>query len=823
MYLVIKELADTAQDVIMVISSLTQDMNTMPAFKASAIRTLGAVVDSSMISGIERTIKQAIVDRSSAISSAALTTAIHFFHSPNRDAVKRWLPDVQAALQTEHGKSITQYHALGLLYLIKKNDRMALNKLFMQIQSQSTNMLATCLNLRIYSHLLAMDPSATLHGALLDLKPFLRLKGRSDLVALEAVRTICAHAHIYAGDVVFAITTLQMFLASNKALLRFAAIRALNDFASFARDHVAVCNVEIEGLVTDSNRNVATLAITTLLKTGNESSVDRLISQIMAYVSEISDEFKIIVVDAVRALGLKFPTKYKTMLQFLGSVLREDGGFEYKEVTVNAICELLADIPHAREPALAYLCEFIEDCEYPKLTAQILQLLGEEGVRSENPAKLIRYIYNRLILEDSVVRVAAVGALARLAASCPDLKTGILSILTRCLADEDDEVRDRAVISIGGLEDQQVMQDYFLPEEAYDLESLESQLMDYVQQCQAAGNYAPPDPFNIQAVPTVSKAELFCRSYVLQKSTHSAAPARPDQSKGYAGGNYGQVPPTASSPPPSTSSPPPRHTAPISQMPEFASFGSVFATSPHSALTEAESEYFVSARKHIFSSHLVVEFECRNTVHELSLENVQVQIEVQSEATFEPLFVLPISRLAFDEPQSCFVAYKFSPTEHPEATFNCSLRFVANEIDPSTGECVGRGSEDEYAIDSLELSLGDYVRPRSVTDFEGDWSRLPSEEVETFELPSMHSVSEAVKAVAAILGLPPHCSTGQAEHGATMHAMVLTGSLFDAFSEGGGDFSARLRFALAKSGVAVELSVRSYDPQMSSTIVSAFC
>lgn len=59
---------------------------------------------------------------------------------------------------------------------------------------------------------------------------------------------------------------------------------------------ITACNMDLESLITDSNRSIATLAITTLLKTGAESSVDRLMKQISSFVNEISDEFKIVVV-----------------------------------------------------------------------------------------------------------------------------------------------------------------------------------------------------------------------------------------------------------------------------------------------------------------------------------------------------------------------------------------------------------------------------------------------------------------------------------------------------------------------------------------------
>lgn len=62
---------------------------------------------------------------------------------------------------------------------------------------------------------------------------------------------------------------------------------------------VTACNMDLENLITDSNRSIATLAITTLLKTGAESSVERLMKQIASFVSEISDEFKIVVVQVI--------------------------------------------------------------------------------------------------------------------------------------------------------------------------------------------------------------------------------------------------------------------------------------------------------------------------------------------------------------------------------------------------------------------------------------------------------------------------------------------------------------------------------------------
>lgn len=138
-------------------------------------------------------------------------------------------------------------------------------------------------------------------------------------------------------------------LVNHRPALRFAAIRTLNRLAMSFPESVSVCNVDMENLISDTNRSIATLAITTLLKTGNESSVDRLMKQISGFMGEISDEFKIIVVEAIRSLCLKFPSKQVAMLNFLSSVLRDEGGFEYKRAIVEAVFDILRAIPEGKE------------------------------------------------------------------------------------------------------------------------------------------------------------------------------------------------------------------------------------------------------------------------------------------------------------------------------------------------------------------------------------------------------------------------------------------------------------------------------------------
>lgn len=253
------------------------------------------------------------------------------------------------------------------------------------------------------------------------------LRHKNEMVIYEAAHAIVSIRRITSRELAPAVSVLQLFCSSPKPTLRFAAVRTLNRVAMNHPAAVTACNLDLENLITESNRSIATLAITTLLKTGSESSVDRLMKQIASFMSEISDEFKIVVVHAVRlvstsclefllhgfflmrfflsrSLCLKFPRKHSVMMSFLSTMLRDEGGFDYKKAIVDTIITVIEDNADAKEAGLAHLCEFIEDCEYTSLAVRILHLLGREGPRTPQPSKYIRFIYNRVILEDSAVR-----------------------------------------------------------------------------------------------------------------------------------------------------------------------------------------------------------------------------------------------------------------------------------------------------------------------------------------------------------------------------------------------------------------------------------
>nr|XP_026266692.1 coatomer subunit gamma-1 [Urocitellus parryii] len=183
------------------------------------------------------------------------------------------------------------YHALGLLYHVRKNDRLAVSKMISKFTRHGLKSpFAYCMMIRVAGKQLEEEDGSR-DSPLFD---FIEscLRNKHEMVVYEAASAIVNLPGCSAKELAPAVSVLQLFCSSPKAALRYAAVRTLNKVAMKHPSAVTACNLDLENLVTDSNRSIATLAITTLLKTGSESSIDRLMKQISSFMSEISDEFK---------------------------------------------------------------------------------------------------------------------------------------------------------------------------------------------------------------------------------------------------------------------------------------------------------------------------------------------------------------------------------------------------------------------------------------------------------------------------------------------------------------------------------------------------
>lgn len=188
------------------------------------------------------------------------------------------------------------------------------------------------------------------------------------------------------------------------------------------------------------------------------------------------------------------------------------------------------------------------------------------------------------------------------------------------------------------------------------------------------------------------------------------------------------------------------YTQQLAQIPELKAYGGVLKSSPVIELTESETEYVVSAIKHIFKDHVVLQYEIKNTLPDTVLEQVSV-IATPSEGaeSLEEDFIVPVAKLATDQPGTVYVAFKKAgDTTFPITSFTNSLKFTSKEIDPTTGEPDESGYDDEYQVEDLELSGSDYVVPAFAGSFDHVWEQTGvngDEASETLQLSNTKSIA----------------------------------------------------------------------------------
>ena len=837
-YLFIKDVAETCNpdDVIIVTSCLTKDMTCdVDLYRANALRVLVRIVDAAMLGAIERYVKQAIVDSSGQVSSSALVSALHLFNgSPECAAlVRRWISETQEA--TSSSNEMVQFHAMQLLYQIKAHDRLGVSKLVSQFSQRNSlrSPLALVLLVRYTAKLLQDEHTdgRNTGRSIAEGSPVTRagysflessLRHKSELVVYEAARAICNLPSTEAQDLSPAISVLQLFLSSPKPAVRFASIRTLAMVANVHPRIVSKCNEDLEALIADTNRSIATLAITTLLKTGSENSIDRLLKQISSFLTDIADEYKITIVRSIQKLCLTYPAKHRVLVGFLSNFLREEGGFDFKRSIVSSIVSLIRMVPETTESSLLHLCEFIEDCEFTMLSTQILHLLGELGPNTTAPARYIRFIYNRVILENSAVRASAVSALAKFAASCPSLRTSIMTLMKRSLDDEDDETRDRAAIAVTVLEEAMASFPYVAPPEdtpaeeipadkpvegdtaAYVLleplpmtfDKLERSLKAYMAAPAAMEN---PEPVTLDTLPVVEDTP----AETLRATSMDSVDA--EISGLGADLMVDNTPKEVADP-----------AAAVYAIPELGHLGRAFRSSNPVQLTESETEYVVTCIKHVFDAHVVLQFTVQNTIEEQRLDNVTVLVDDSDSEVFNASGEIAAPKIRCGDTKHCFTILE-RDTDAALATshFTCELRFTVTQIDPISGEEEGDSFEEEYPLEDLEIATSDFMSKVSVADFRKSWETVGNENevMEKFAL-QFKKMEDAVSAVIDFLGMQPCDGTASLKPNAAgkPHMLHLSGMFM-------GQTQVLGRAQIAMQGdsgsVVLKIAVRSGDAAVS--------
>mmetsp|Transcript_10310 Transcript_10310/g.17676 ORF Transcript_10310/g.17676 Transcript_10310/m.17676 type:complete len:442 (+) Transcript_10310:1543-2868(+) len=435
------------------------------------------------------------------------------------------------------------------------------------------------------------------------------------------------------------------------------------------------------------------------------------------------------------------------------------------------------------------------------------------------PGKFIRYIYNRLILENATVRAAAVSALACFGSTNNEhLRRSVVVLLQQSLMDNDDEVCDCANVYVRSLGLDKVMKNMtqkttldtspLLPFESLQklscpVQNLEAELLRYV---------ASMDGSTAFDIGKVSKAAI-----------HVAPPpgARKADKSEFGAAMEMNMGGQKTFEPAKTVDPAEK----LCSSPGIKALGLVNrpfnSRLPPIDLTEEGTEYEVKCIKHVYANAVALEFIILNTLKDQVLENVTVEVDAGDVQGVSKISYVPAARIAYSNTESCYtVLFNSSPEEYVLGSMTCTLKYTMKEVDAASGDVDEDGYEDAYQVDDLSLVVADMIAaPAELpTNFKAAWDTLGdgAEIEDSFSLGAHETVAAAVKAVISFLGMVSCEGSDHIVDRAKQYVLLLAGLVVPNVQA-----LVRAQFQLQpEGGVALNLLIRSESEQVSSLIAS---
>ncbi|KAG9389943.1 Coatomer subunit gamma (CopG) [Carpediemonas membranifera] len=281
-------------------------------------------------------------------------------------------------------------------------------------------------------------------------------KSASLSVAYEGVRTILAVPSEYMTEEWREDVRNQLdgLLRPSRGTICLLAATRLIATATPTHPRIAsMFSEQLSALTTHSNNMVSCYALIASLNvtmSKNEGVAD-VIGKIVSVMSTIPEHLKTYVLQSIMKITATHKDTHGPVLQMLAASLREEGSLELKSSVFDVILQIITSNADQRENGLNYLCEFLEDCEYPALGSKILAHVAELSPLVTVPEKYIRVIVNRLLLENAMQRTVAADALLRIATHpkvAPSTRTVVEKLLRSFARDPDDDVRDRVAIAL---------------------------------------------------------------------------------------------------------------------------------------------------------------------------------------------------------------------------------------------------------------------------------------------------------------------------------------------------------------------------------------
>ena len=424
--------------------------------KPNCFRLLGEITDASSVNVVDRLLREAINNKNHEVASSALCCTL-FMTLKGLPIAKQWINEISEKLTSSlNEENLLTFHTLLLLREIKKNDKLFLIKIFSRIAENTgsrsqRSQFAICQLIRYITELMKKGDLEQNVKDIFNRFLELCLYNIEESIKIEAARSVLQIPNVKASLKKTTISVLCDLISSSNKIVRFAAMRTLdkhieNDLAQ----NIAVdIFLELEKIIEDNgtNSSIKSYAFSIFLKISKGLSDYRLEKMFKTFIEQYSkfkEDFKTKLINISRNISRSNTSKNKLYYNFFCSLFKLDAGPQTKLEILEALIWFIYNDKELKMQSLLFLIESIFDCQYDVLKIKILNLLGKESDLINNKTKLIRYIYNQIILETPMVRASAISALGEIGFKEKHLRNIIISLIENCLNDDDNEVRERA-------------------------------------------------------------------------------------------------------------------------------------------------------------------------------------------------------------------------------------------------------------------------------------------------------------------------------------------------------------------------------------------
>ena len=734
--------------------------------KPNCFRLLGQITDASSVNVVERLLKEAINNKNHEVASSALSCTL-FMCLKGFGIAKSWINEISEKLSSSLGEeNLLTFHTLLLLKEIKKNDKLFLIKIFSKIAENcgsrnQRSQFAICQLIRYITELLKRGDLEQNVKDTFNRFLEVSLYNIEESIKIEACRAVLQIPNIKPSLKKTTIATLCDLISSSNKIARFSAMKTLDKYIDEFAQNIAVdIFLELEKIIEDSgtNSSIKSYAFSIFLKISKGLSDYRLEKMFKTFIEQYSkfkEDFKKKLIIISRNISRSNPSKNKLYYNFFCSLFKLDASPQTKIEILEALIWFIYNDQELKLQSLLFLAESIFDCQYDILKIRILNLLGKECDLVNNKSKLVRYIYNQIILESPMVRASAISALGEIGFKEKNMRDIIISLIENCLNDDDNEVRERAFMVSKALK--------AVKEEKKE----EEQLINFVFP-QKVKNPSPIEELNIDLIQSVLnsekenllKSEDICQELfnilndtekiseiLIKDEEDSKKKEKKEKKRGIEANPQKKIPEEDYS---------------LTMFPKIYGPPKIFT--PYKKLTDQSAEYLTQYRKIVHDKIVVIDFEITNTIEFQIINDISIDVDnLTSEGfDFDKTEIIPIKSLKTNESGHLyFKLLKDKDEIYSNCSFNCTLKFDLQELDVK-GNPHGIAVKETYKLDKMvEVSYADYYIKNSkvnVDNFGEFWKQAEksnfSKTEEKMGLP-YNSVKNAAIKFSEIIGLDP--------------------------------------------------------------------